>query len=991
MPTCSDRQLVQSQIEAGFSNSRVGVARAVRPFSGQASPEALVDYINRELFPAVKAGREKLNEVYLQVADNAPSANPLAYYFSTSTVNADPTPGRTRLNSATQSAATVIRVSELNAQLQSAVTWLDVMAGSSTTPIGVVTINDRINPGRFVRFNLDTMTDQGTYWDLGVTPIESSHDNPFVEGQPVVVSFIASVASGGVVPGPPAVTNRQIGLVSHVGGQAVSSVSRLAFSNASNVTFSLSTAANAATLFASVAAGVAGGIAASANGSSQSAGTVVWSNSNNVSFGMNGSTITASVTVASTQGSVRISAGTTNALASQFSFANGNNVSFSMNGSTISGSVGGIQSIAGGTRTGIGPIMVFSDSNNVSFGINLVGNSIMTATASDVRLGTISHVGGNSLTGIVQLAFQNSNNVSFTLSTAAAAATLVASVTVASTADPQIGLVSHIGGNSVSSVTRLAFSNASNVTWSVSTAANAATVIASVAAGGGGADGGVFASAAGSSQTAGQVVWSNSNNVSFGMNGSTITATASVASSLTAIRISAGTTSNLLSAITFADGGNVSFGINASTLTANVASSLTNIRVSAGTTSNLLSAITFSNANSVSFGFNGASVITASLGPFISTFTNNQIGVVSHVGGNSVASVTLLAFSNASNVTFSLSTAAGAATVLASVGAGGGGGIQALFAGGGNITSGSVTFGPGVDTTLALTGNVSFDVNGQQINAAAAIVFSNPGGAASRASRLDFVNSNNLTWGLASTSNASGRVVQVTASVTGMANFSWWRNFHRDGDVAQTITRGGASFFHVFPIHNYGPFQGNMTMRTLEFMVMGHSHTSTQSTGSWAYTIRGGLYTLGNSTQITLINSFSTTFSSTTLQSNSINDRFANARWLSVHSSLWSSAPVLSAGVNYWIGMNVSTAGVNNLSGIVGQQANQANARGFVNVANANLNVTALAPFWGWVSNSVPAVSIAHNAGVFQTGTAASEIQFAEVLPAIQIRDGITN
>ena len=289
MPTCSDRQLTPDQIAQGFSQSRQGVVRAVRPFSGEASPEALVDYINRELYPAVRAGREKLNEVYLQVADNAPSANPLAYFFSESTVNADPTTGRTRLNQAVQNTATIVRVSELNAQLQSVATWLDVMNGSSTAPLGVLTMTDRANPGRFIRWNLDSMADQGTYWNLGVTPLESSHDNPFVEGEGVVIGFIASVAQGGAVPIPPVATLRQIAVVSHVGGNVVSSVSQLAFSNASNVTFSLSTAANAATLLASVAAGGGGGITAfnvSAGASSVAATALTFANSNGISFGL---------------------------------------------------------------------------------------------------------------------------------------------------------------------------------------------------------------------------------------------------------------------------------------------------------------------------------------------------------------------------------------------------------------------------------------------------------------------------------------------------------------------------------------------------------------------------------------------------------------------------------------------------------------------------------------------------------------------------------
>lgn len=198
---CNDRQLTEAQRQAGFGQQRSGVNRAIRPFSGSQTLENLIDYVNRELGPAVRATRDACNDVFLQVADNAPSANPLAFYFSTSTAAADPTVGRMRLDQAVQNTATVIRVSESNGRLQSVQPWLDVMSGGPTTPLGTLTMVDAINPGRFLRFDLNTMTDQGAYWDLGVTIIESSDTNPFVEDEPVVIGFIAGVsAAGSTVP-----------------------------------------------------------------------------------------------------------------------------------------------------------------------------------------------------------------------------------------------------------------------------------------------------------------------------------------------------------------------------------------------------------------------------------------------------------------------------------------------------------------------------------------------------------------------------------------------------------------------------------------------------------------------------------------------------------------------------------------------------------------------------------------------------------------------
>lgn len=203
---CDDRQLTEAQRQAAFQQQRTGVQRAVRPFTGRPTIDNLIDYINRELQPAVKQSRDAVNDIYLQVADQAPSANPLAFYFSTETAAADPTTGRIRLNASPENTATTIRVSQVNGRLQNVAAWLDVMAGGATTPLGVVTLFDAVNPSRFLRFDLTTMADQGAYWDLGVTIVESSHPDPFVADQGVVMAFIPGVSATGSTVPPTAMT-----------------------------------------------------------------------------------------------------------------------------------------------------------------------------------------------------------------------------------------------------------------------------------------------------------------------------------------------------------------------------------------------------------------------------------------------------------------------------------------------------------------------------------------------------------------------------------------------------------------------------------------------------------------------------------------------------------------------------------------------------------------------------------------------------------------
>lgn len=572
------------------------------------------------------------------------------------------------------------------------------------------------------------------------------------------------LSTGGVITGSytvPAVINS--GLLNVTNTASSVNASRLFFNDGNGVTFGLSTAGSAATITASIEPS-AGGVAISASNSSVSNGTVVFSNSNNLSFGLNGSTVTgqpfflasevggnsANVTrfavsnangltlglstagsAATLTGSYTVPAVVNSGLlnitnsassvnASRLLFSNANNVSWlvSTAGSiaTVSASVASSLTainLSAGTTSSNASAFTFANSNGLAFGLSSgAGAGIITGSytvPAVVNSGLLNITDSVSSVNASRLLFSNVNGVSFGINTAGSIATVTASV------GELLGLVSHLGGNSVADVTRLAFSNASNVTFSLSTAAGAATLLASVNAGGAG---GIAASAAGSSQSAGTVVWSNSNGLAFGMNGSTITGSYTVPTVINSglLQVSNTATSNNVSRLAFLDSNGLTFGfstgasvgsITASysvpvvvnsglhnfsagassanvsqlifTNTNNVGFALStaagsvatlrgaaSISFSAGTQNNLISNINFADSNGVAFGMNG-STLTASV-------ANSGFLLASHIGGNS-ANVTRLAFSNASNVTFSLSTAASAATIIASVAAAGGGGV----------------------------------------------------------------------------------------------------------------------------------------------------------------------------------------------------------------------------------------------------------------------------------------------------------------------------
>lgn len=296
----------------------------------------------------------------------------------------------------------------------------------------------------------------------------------------------------------------------------------------------------------------AGGVAATAP-------QISFSNSNGVSFGAAGSVITASVDTGG-GGSINFSAGTQSSNLQSLIFSNSNGVSFGLSNGTITASAsaaGGGAGLSAGTESVSTGTVVFSNSNGISFGMS--NSSVITASHNGLTSQSnqaFSAQGGSS--AFQTLSFGNSNGLTFSNSNGS----VVASYTVPST----VGLLSIIG-------------------LSGGTQSNQVTA----------------------------VVFSNTNGVSFGVNGSTVTA--SIAAGAAAGSISAGTTSVALGQAVFSNSNGVSFGLNGSTVTAshNGLTSQSNQAASASNGSFTFQTLGFSNANNVTFGTSAGSIITASV------------------------------------------------------------------------------------------------------------------------------------------------------------------------------------------------------------------------------------------------------------------------------------------------------------------------------------------------------------------------------------------
>jgi hypothetical protein len=209
------------------------------------------------------------------------------------------------------------------------------------------------------------------------------------------------------------------------------------------------------------------------------------------------------------------------------------------------------------------------------------------------------------------------------------------------------------------------FSNSNGVSFGASS-----NVITASFSGGGG--GGAAISAGANSQNTGTIQFSNSNGVTFGLsNNGVLTASHDgiTSQSVQPVAASASNGSFAFSTLAFSDANGVTFGTSAGgiiTASVGTAAAGNSVNFSAGTESANLGSIVFSNSNGVSFGLDAGTVTAQHNGL---TSQSNQAASAS----NGSFTFQTLAFSNANNVTFG--TSAGG-IVTASVNAGGGGSIN---------------------------------------------------------------------------------------------------------------------------------------------------------------------------------------------------------------------------------------------------------------------------------------------------------------------------
>ena len=404
----------------------------------------------------------------------------------------------------------------------------------------------------------------------------------------------------------------------------------------------------------------------------------------NASLSVNASTISIGANAAAVSiggNSTSAGAGYSNISTGTAVLMGGPNITLSQNGATISisggaGGGGGWQLSAGASSQSTGTI-VFSNSNGISFGLSTAAAAAGTVTASYTvpTVPTLSHgvsTGGNTVgnTGTYsgQLVFAGGNNITLSVSSGAAGAQTI-TISGANAGGAQTGISGIIVSNTTYTSGTVSFSNANGISFG-SSAGQAITASYTVPTqtaqtvgiyassqttasassytfdarslsviGAGGISIGLNSTSAGGTTT-GFIIsapavssLSNSNNVSFGTNGSTITASY-------ALNVSAGGgTSNALSAITFSNSNNFTFGLSTGAGVGTLTASFSNANLAGTATAITGKALITLNSNGLSF--NGTSL--AGTGTSIGT-TTGSMSMALNSTGLTIAQPTLTRF-----------------------------------------------------------------------------------------------------------------------------------------------------------------------------------------------------------------------------------------------------------------------------------------------------------------------------------------------------------
>jgi outer membrane protein OmpA-like peptidoglycan-associated protein len=484
-------------------------------------------------------------------------------------------------------------------------------------------------------------------------------------------------------------------------------------------------------------------------------------------------------------GGPTISGGTNSQSTGTINFSNSNGVSFGLDTNGVmtasitpaGGAQTGISGVIAGTQTLTQGTLSFINSNGISFGLNSgASTSQLTASHNGITSQTVQTQGSVLINGSSgQISLSNANNITFGFN----ASTITASASFNQTVQTQSVIQQVIAGTQTKNSGSLSFANSNGISFGMSgtntitasyTVPNTAGLLSAINISGGTTSNNLSA-----------LTFSNSNNISFGLNGSILTGSASFAQTAQT-GISGAALSNTTytsGTLSFRDGNGVSF---ASTTGQGI--SLTHDLQFTSNTSNI-TALAFPSAQTTKFA--GSGTTTAGTNASISmTMNSNGLNLavsVNNAGAANAAAISLSGNSTSggggySNITSGTAIFAGGNNITLSQdgsritisGANVGGaqtGISGISAGTTQATVGTVSF--------ANSNGVSFGMNGNTMTASVAAAGGAQTGISSivvsnttyTSGQISFSQGNGISFG-----SGAGQAISITHDLQFTSNTS---------------------------------------------------------------------------------------------------------------------------------------------------------------------------------------------------------------------------
>lgn len=120
----------------------------------------------------------------------------LSYRFSTTTTDSDPGSGYLRLSNASQSSATVMRVSNTDAGAVDVATLLGTFDDSTSTVKGFIRLINMNDPTKWLIFSLSALASPTGYKNITVAHVVGSAASPFVADDDLLLTFARSGDKG---------------------------------------------------------------------------------------------------------------------------------------------------------------------------------------------------------------------------------------------------------------------------------------------------------------------------------------------------------------------------------------------------------------------------------------------------------------------------------------------------------------------------------------------------------------------------------------------------------------------------------------------------------------------------------------------------------------------------------------------------------------------------------------------------------------------------